>query len=51
MRLALNLNTSICQLKGVRVNLLSYTKILLINSILLAPVLIRTQALTYQPFY
>jgi len=40
--LPLNLNILICRLRGIRVNLLSYAKILLINSILLAPILIRT---------
>jgi hypothetical protein len=36
--LPLNPNTSICQLRGVKVKLLSYIKILLINSMLLTPV-------------
>jgi hypothetical protein len=47
MRLLLNPNTLICRLRGVRVKLLSYAKILLINPMLLAPILIRTQVLVY----
>jgi hypothetical protein len=50
VRLLLNLNTLICRLRGVRVKLLSYAKILLINSMLLAPILIRIRALAYQLF-
>ena len=42
VRLPSNPNTLIYQLRGVRVKLLSYIKILLINPIPLAPVLIRT---------
>ena len=42
MCLLLNLNTLICWLRGVRVKPLSYTKVLLINLMPLAPVLIRT---------
>jgi len=41
VRLPLNLNTLICRLRGVRVKPLSYIKILLINPMPLAPVLIR----------
>jgi len=39
--LPLNLNTLICRLRGVRVKLLFYAKILLINPMPLASVLIR----------
>jgi hypothetical protein len=42
VRLLLNLNILIYWLRGVRVKLFSYIKILLINPILLAPVLIKT---------
>jgi hypothetical protein len=41
VRLLLNLNILICWLRGVRVKPLSYIKILLINPILLALILIR----------
>jgi hypothetical protein len=41
VRLPLNPNTLIYQLRGVKVKPLSYIKILLINPILLAPVLIK----------
>jgi hypothetical protein len=40
--LLLNLNILIYLLRGVKVKLFSYIKILLINPILLAPILIKT---------
>jgi hypothetical protein len=42
VRLLLNLNTLIYRLRGVRVIPFSYIKILLINPIPLAPILIKT---------
>ena len=42
MRLLLNPNILIYQLRGVKINLLFYAKILLINPILLTPISIRT---------
>ena len=42
MRLPLNPNILICRLRGVRVKPFSYAKILLINPMPLAPILIKT---------